>query len=262
MKTFNPLGLGGLVENSNNQCITVKYENRDVDFYESFQPFLASLFANYVIETKEDKWLMTLAEELFYLSDNEEASHVVSIAQAILKGDRKTNGVTEVFKDRRAFLYDVFARHLDPNVTFYYEPFLTFRLKEYGELLIDCMEVALDEYLMEQDYQTMIENLRYYVQHTPMQRHLVHIVHDDLFSFYDEHFRKMTPDELDYYLKQELHFQTQQDMSELIISPLVNMLPSEVHVFSNEPDHAVILSIQAIFQERMRIFPLQQSKND
>ncbi|WP_353625659.1 putative sporulation protein YtxC [Bacillus sp. JCM 19041] len=198
--------------------ITVRYENHEVDFYDSFHPFLASIFADYVIETKEDEWLIEIAEDLFFFTDAEEQQQIVAIAQSILEGDRKGIPSMKPHFDRRAFLYEAFAAHLDPETTFYYEPFLTFRLKEYGEVLIDCMELAIDEYLMEQDYQTMIENLRHYIRLTPAQRPMVHIIHDGMFSFYDEHFRKFTADEMEYYVKQELVFETNLDLSEMVIS--------------------------------------------
>lgn len=260
MASFAPLGFGGAVENQGNQLITVRYENQEVDFYDSFHPFLASIFAEYVIETKEDAWLIEIAEELFYFTDAEEQQQIVAIAQSILQGDRKGIPSMKPHFDRRAFLYGAFAAHLDPETTFYYEPFLTFRLKEYGEVLIDCIELAIDEYLMEQDYQTMIENLRHYIRLTPAQRPMVHIIHDGMFSFYDEHFRKLTPDEMEYYVKQELVFETNLDLSEMVISPLVSMAPGHVHVFTNEPDDSIILSIQSIFQERLSIYPLNQSQ--
>ncbi|PAE93481.1 putative sporulation protein YtxC [Shouchella clausii] len=258
MATYKPYGFGGAVEKNSEATITVRYENKDVDFYESFHPFLASIFAEYVIETKEDEWLMDIAENLFYFTDEEEKQQIVAIAQAILQGDRKDIPSVKPHFDRRAFLYDAFASHLNPDTTFYYEPFLTFRLKEYGEMLIDCIELAIDEYLMEQDYQAMVENLRHYIRITPARLPMVYLVHKDMFTFYDEHFRELTAEEMAYYLKQELVFETGLDFSEMVISPLVSMAPGHVHVFTDEPDHGVILTIQAIFQERLTIFPLQE----
>jgi hypothetical protein len=49
MATYEPYGFGGAVEKNSEATITVRYENKDVDFYESFHPFLASIFAEYVI---------------------------------------------------------------------------------------------------------------------------------------------------------------------------------------------------------------------
>ncbi|ARK31683.1 putative sporulation protein YtxC [Halalkalibacter krulwichiae] len=257
IQKYAAYGLGGAVKAEGEDTIILNYEHKHIDFYDSFHPLLASVLTDYVISTKEDLWLLDIIETMFYFTDEDEQQQILTIAKSILEGDRNDLPQMKPFFNRRAYIYDAFAKHLEEETTFYYEPFLTFRLKDYGEILIDCVEMAIDEYMLEQEYQNMIEDFRQYVQYSPANLNVVYVVHDGQFTFYDEHFRRLTREELLFYLQDDLVFEQEVDIDEMVISPLVSMVPQIVHVFTDDPDHGVVLSIQAIFQERMKLYPLK-----
>lgn len=262
VQKYATYGLGGIVQAEGEDTILLNYEHQHINFYDSFHPLLASILTEYVISTKEEVWLLDIIETMFYFTDEEEQQQILTIARSILEGDRDDLPQLNQFFNRREYIYEAFANHLEEETIFYYEPFLTFRLREYGEILIDCVELAIDEYMLEQEYQNMIEDYRHYVKQERPKIDLVYVVHEEKFTFYDEHFRQMTKDELLLVLKDELVFEQDIDISDMVISPLVSMIPKRVHVFSDEPDHGVILSIQAIFQERMRLSSLKDYKGE
>jgi putative sporulation protein YtxC len=256
MLKYAKFGLGGVVESTGTSTILVNYENNYVNFYDSFHPLLTSVLTEHVISTREEEWLLDIIETMFYFTDKEEQQQILTIARSILEGDRTDLPSLKPFFNRHSFIYEAFAKSIEENTTFYYEPFLTFRLRDYGEMLIDCVEIAIDEYMLEQEYQNMIEDYRQYVQYKKPKMDLLYIVHDGTFSFFDKHFRRVTREEILFHLQEELVFE-EVDTEEMVISPLVSMVPNIIHVFSDEEDHGVILSIQAIFQERMKLYPLK-----
>ncbi|GAE28305.1 hypothetical protein JCM9140_4520 [Halalkalibacter wakoensis JCM 9140] len=257
IQKYAEFGLGGAVKAEGEDTIILNYENTHINFYDSFHPLLASVLTDYVISTKEEEWLLDIIETMFYFHDEEEQEQILTIARSILEGDRNDLPQMKSFFNRREYIYSAFSSHLEEDTTFYYEPFLTFRLRDYGEILIDCVEMAIDEYMLEQEYQNMIEDFRQFVQFKRPKLEMIYIVHDETFTFYDEHFRRMTREELLFHLQDDLVFEQEVDIEEMVISPLVSMVPKQVHVFSDDPDHGVIISIQAIFQERMKMYPLK-----
>ncbi|WP_227521916.1 putative sporulation protein YtxC [Bacillus solitudinis] len=262
MRKYAPLGLDGVVESSGGSTILVNYKNDYVDFYDSFHPLLTSVLTEHVINTKEEEWLLDIIETLFYFTDREEQKQILTIARSILEGDRTDLPSLLPFFNRHSFIYDAFSKHLEEETSFYYEPFLIFRLRDYGEMLIDCVEIAIDEYMLEQEYQNMIEDYRQYIQYKKPKMDLLYIVHDQHFSFYDAHFRRLTREEILFHLQEELVFEQEVEIEEMVISPLVSMVPRMIHVFSDDEEHGVIVSIQAIFQERMKLFPLKAYEQD
>ncbi|NEU29862.1 putative sporulation protein YtxC [bacterium LRH843] len=261
IENYAKYGLGGAVLVKGEDTILLNYEHTDVDFYDSFHPLLASILTDYVIGTKEENWLLDIIETIFHFTDKEEQQQILMNARAILEGERKDLPRMKSFLNRHDLIYEAFAKHLEEETTFYFDPFLTFRLREYGEMLIDCVELAIDEYMLEQEYQNMIEDFRHFIQHRSKLK-LVHVVHDSKFTFYDEHFRRMTREEILFHLEDDLIFEEELDIEEMVISPLVSMIPEIVHVFSDDPDDGVILSIQAIFQERMKLSPLSAKQTN
>jgi putative sporulation protein YtxC len=255
IERYADLGLGGKVESNGVETILLDYTNKQVSFYDSFHPLLSSVLTEHVIKTREDDWLLDIIESMFYFTDEEEQQQILMIARSILEGDRNDLPSLVPFFNRYAYIYEAFANSLEEETNFYYDPFLTFRLRDYGEMLIDCVEIAIDEYMLEQEYQNMIEDFRQYVQTKPSKYNEIYVVHDGTFSFYDQHFRKLAKDEVLFHLQEELIFEHSIELEDMVISPLVSMVPNIVHVFSDQPDHGVVVTIQAIFQERMKLYP-------
>lgn len=258
LEKYAPFGLSGNVKAEGKDTILLNYEHEYINFYDSFHPLLASILTDYIISTKEDEWLLEIIETVFYFTNEEEKHQILTIAQSILEGDRDDLPAMKSFLNRRSYIYDEFAKHLTEEANFYFEAFLTFRLRDYCELLIDCVELAIDEYMFEQEYQNMIEEFRHYIRSHRSKYSIIHVVCDEGYTFYDEHFRELTKEEIFFHLKQELVFEEGIGMEEMVLSPLVSMVPRIVHIFSDDPDDGVVLSIQAIFQERMKLFPLHE----
>lgn len=253
-------GLKGNVIAKGEDTIVLNYEHDDIDFYDSFHPLLVSILTDYIIQEKEDEWLLEIMETMFYFTNEEEKRQILTIAQDIIEGERPDIPKNNYFLDRRSFIYNAFAEHLDEGANFYFEAFLTFRLREYSEWLIDCVEMAIDEYMLEQEYQNMIETYRQYIRTKPAKYPLIHIVYDGCYTFYDEHFREITKDEFLFHLDEDIVMEEGLNIEDMVLSPLVSMLPKKVHVFTDDIDDGVISSIQAIFQERMKLFPLKNNK--
>ncbi|MCM2675249.1 putative sporulation protein YtxC [Alkalicoccobacillus plakortidis] len=258
VEKYQPYGLGADIKVNEDGILYVSYQDVKVSFYDSFHPLLASLLTEFVINSKEEEWLLSIIESMFYFTDKEEQYQILSIAKLILEGDKQDLPDIQLFFNRKEFIYRAFATNIEQETSFYYEPFLTFRLREYGELLIDCVEMAIDEYMLEQDYQNMLENYRQHLRKTPPKVSHLYVVHDEVFTLYDSQFRELTKEEILFYLEEELIFEEGVDVQDMMISPLVSMVPAEVHVFTDEPENGVVLSIQSIFEERLHIYPLKE----
>ncbi len=259
MSKYTELGLHVMLDIDKGEeetTIFIYYEDTSIDFYDSFHPLLASVLAHHVIDTKEEDWLLDIIENLFHFKDPEEQEQILSIACEIINGDRDDIPAIYCFSERENYLYEAFASGIDAHTTFYYEPFLTFRLKEYGEILIDCVEIAIDEYLLEQEYQSIVENLRFYLKTAPMQMKEIHLVYDGQFSFYNSFFEKISKEEKEFFLEDALVFEGDLDIEEMVVSPLVSINPETVHIYTDDVDQGIIYTLQTIFQERAIIYPL------
>ncbi|WP_216828892.1 putative sporulation protein YtxC [Alkalihalobacterium elongatum] len=259
MSKYTQLGLEVMLdieEGEEAATIFIHYEDKTIDFYDSFHPLLASVLSQHVIETKEEDWLLEIIEEMFHFKDPEEQEQILSLACEIINGDRDDIPTIHCFSERENFLYEAFAKGIDEHTVFYYEPFLTFRLKDYGEILIDCIEIAIDEYLLEQEYQNIVESLRYFIKTAAKNMKELHLVHDGQFSFYNSSFKEISREEKEFFLESALVFEGELDIEEMVVSPLVSINPEILHIYTDDVDQGIIYTLQTIFQERVIIYPL------
>ncbi|MFB4210691.1 sporulation protein YtxC [Shouchella sp. JSM 1781072] len=251
------LGLEATVEQSEENKMVLSFIEKDPDLTESYQCFLAALLTEDVLATYESGWLTEVASES-YESCEEERKQIVAIAQSILNGDREDLLCKQLASNRCRALYKAFFQQLLSEEPLYYEAFLTFRIKEYTEFLMDCIELAIDEYCSEQEHQTTVDAIRQTVALQKTKRSVIYLVHNETFRIYDDYFRELTADECQFYITESLENDAFVGKMEQLILSLIEMSPEYIYVFTKQPDHHTILLIQTIYQERLKIYPLER----
>ncbi|WNF36014.1 putative sporulation protein YtxC [Bacillaceae bacterium IKA-2] len=228
--------------------------DENFNFDEIIKPVIAEILKKHVIESKEEIWLLDIIDNIFFYDDREEQTEILAMAKSILSGERlDLPNVTKLFLTEQ-LIYSAFMDYLTRDSKFCYESFLTFRLKGYFDKLIDCVEMSIDEYQLEQEYQNLVESFRYYLKSRSPELTCVHLVIDEDYFFYDEFFQLISGEKLASYLDMEIIFEIGVPTEEMVISPLVSIAPMEIHLYCDEIDNTVIHSIQNIFQERVKLY--------
>ncbi len=239
----------GVVELSldSNRLIVKVEENFDFD--ETIKPILSDVLKKHVIKTREEKWLLDIICNMFYYEEPEEQLQILSMAKSILSGERQDiPNILNVYTAEK-IVYESFQSFLTRKCNFCFDSFLTFRLKNYLDKLIDCVELAIDEYKLEQEYQNLVESFRYYIKQKQSKIEVVHLVFGDKILFFDQDHELIN---LEEYIEQDIVFEKEVPIDELIISPLVRISPKTIHLYYDETDNAVIQTIQNIFLERVK----------
>ncbi|AIC95256.1 sporulation protein YtxC [Shouchella lehensis] len=257
IKQFHKLGINATMEqregNELRFLLTDETDQSDDPYYS----FLAALLTEDLIKTKEHLLLKQYAYTDFHLVE-EEQRQVVSIAQAIFNEDREDGVSKRLASSRCTALYQAFFHQMKAQKTLFYEPFLTFRMKAYTEIVLDCLELAVDEYWLEQEHQTTLDVIRQTVEQQKTKRRLIYLVHDETFRFYDDAFRELTKDECHFYMSEKTADHTVVGKMEYLILTLIEMSPEYIYLFTKQPDHHTILLIQSIYQERLKVYPFER----
>lgn len=220
------------------------------DFEETIKPVLADLLKEHVIKTREEKWLLDIICNMFCYEDHEEQLQILSMSRSILSGERQDiPNISKVYTAEKV-VYEAFQQFLTRDCNFSFDSFLTFRLKRYLDQLIDCVEMSIDEYKLEQEYQNLVESFRYYIKQQKPKLEVVHLLFEDKVTFYDQDYQLI---QVDDYIDHQLVFEQGIPFQELIISPLVSMSPNIIHLYCNDIDNGIVQSIQNIFQERVNV---------
>ncbi|MBM7866184.1 putative sporulation protein YtxC [Heliobacterium gestii] len=135
--------------------------------------------------------------------------------------------------------------------------FLRFRLKDYLHSVSDAVDTAVDEYMMEKEYNEFIRLLRYFLE---IQESRVQVVHVFLrpggFQLLDDGGNPVNNEVVDGFNRDYLEHE-EISFEDLLISALVTVAPVQVVLHSREemPVSETLSTIQAVFGDRLHRCP-------
>lgn len=215
---------------------------------------LVPTLVQFILLQKEDKWIQSILHTSFFYEEDEQ-HQIIPIAQSLLRGTRRSVPNQKKIRRSKHLITNALFNYLKDGISFSFDSFITFRLKEYYKQLIYVCEIAIDEYKLENEYQNLIENLRQQVLKTDALLPNVHIVYDGKFSVYDHLLLPLSREVLKAYGNL---VENREYIDNELILPLAAIAPKRIHLYTSTVDLALIVSLQNIFQERVHIHTLQE----
>lgn len=220
----------------------------------SVHRFIEPILVRFFLECKEDEHMLSLIEGTYCFTDQDEQQQILQLAHSIMEGDLDEHPFEPKKLPRKQFILEALQTiSLDSGV-FSVRSFQTFRLSAYYERLREYAEAAIDEYQMEQEYQNFIQSLRDYVTSNPPRMKKVHIVHDRSFTLWEMRF--VSEREQKKYIDRRFVREHPMYIDSHLLAPLISIAPETVELYTDRPEHIMARTIQNVFQERVRLFPL------
>lgn len=151
---------------------------------------------------------------------------------------------------RKAKLAAAFNDYLATHHVMNVDGFIQFRMPRYKEELLEVVNYAVEEYIMDRQYQEFITLLQYFVLLQDKKVSEVHIIHKEGSNFIilDEHFqpieKKKTEDFVMALLDKDLNYE------DMVISSLISISPGKISIHTREKELQIIKTIQQIFENR------------
>ena len=122
------------------------------------------------------------------------------------------------------------------------------------ERLQHYVELAIDEYKLEQEYQNFVQMLRDCVASKQPKLSVIHLVHQPpSFLFFDEKLCEITAGELKQLIDRNLIISQPMYIDSSLLAPLVSISPNIIYLYTDHEDDGMIQTIQNVFQERIRL---------
>jgi putative sporulation protein YtxC len=226
---------------------------------------IKKLLCDFILETKCDDWFRRIITEKFFFQDQEEVQHIVDIVHSILEGERKELAVFFKEFEHRNDLYQIVNQVIKRELSFSFDSFVKFRLRPFMEKLEKYVQVSIDEYKMEQDYQMFIQTLRDFIStRAPKLTHL-HIVMGEEVTFYNDQLSAISRSEILKMIDRKLLFNHPVYVDSTTIAPLLSIAPSTFCLYTKDVEQPLVRTIKNIFEERVQIQTMEsflQRKND
>ncbi|WHY70795.1 sporulation protein YtxC [Fictibacillus enclensis] len=217
----------------------------------------ADVMAAYTRKKVEESRILFFIEHFFYFTDAQEQREIAAIVKEFIEQEREDVPVVRELDTCDYHMRDAWRKILsEKELSFTFESFLQFRLKDYFELLQVYVECAIDEYKLELDYQAFVEQLRKCAGSQPYLTDEIHVAYDGEFKLYDNHYRLYSKKMLELMHERALVLTQELDLDQEILGPIIGLAPEILHLYLEDENHGMVHTLQNIFQERLIKKPL------
>jgi putative sporulation protein YtxC len=236
----------------NQQCIKIIPKSWDVSLEKLVIPGLVQ----FVIDHKEHQIMLTLLEENYFFLEEEEQQQIIHIAHSIIEGERTEIPRVQQLLPRHVILKDALEEFLRPDLYFSFTSFQKFRLHEYTARLREYVEIAIEEYKLEQDYQNFIQSLRDFLLKRESRMDGISIVHNNGYFVYNPDKQEVSEQDLKSYIDHTFVNKHPMYIDSKLLAPLVSIAPKWISLYTNDPFDGMVQTVQNVFQERVSIHNL------
>ncbi len=237
------------------------FQEKRGHFIYSFQDLLTkkdhylSAIVQYIRSIKRNEWLNQVLIRKYRFENEDERNEIMEIVTDMFNGEREElTSLVGVIAEKEIIGESVIdLLNFDGAVAF--DSFLRFRLKNYFERVSGYLEVAIDEYKMEQDYQVFIQMLRDYLHKRNTKQNIVHLLLERPIHFFDEALREMPDEMILDILDPRLLSNHPVYVDSAVIAPLLSMAPKKIFLYTKDEDQPLVRTLANIFEERLTIFP-------
>ncbi|MCM3767232.1 putative sporulation protein YtxC [Neobacillus niacini] len=217
---------------------------------EFFQQFKGA-FYDFITVIKREDWFREILMNQFYFEDFEEQQQILEILYSIMDGQRED--LSHFLKDsvEEPNVKEAIEHVLQENVSFSFDSFVKFRLRSYLELLESYVEISIDEYKMEQEYQMFVQMLRDFLANREPKMEKLHLLFDDEITFYNEELQEIKRGELTKMIDRRLLVNHPVYVDSASIAPLLSLAPTAIFLYVKDEDAPLVRTIKNIFEERV-----------
>ena len=208
-------------------------------------------FYQFITKYKQDDWFRRIMAEYYYYQDEEEQQQILEIIHSIIEGNRieLASFVSNIGIEKK--MKDAISEIFQDNIAFSFDSFVKFRMRPLFDQMAKYVEVSIDEYKMEQEYQMFIQTLRDFLRGRQAKLHQIHVLIDDGIRFFDEHFFEIKRSELSRMLDRKLLFNHPVYVDSVTIAPLLSIAPVSIFLYTEDIEQPLVRTIHNIFEERL-----------
>ena len=226
---------------------------------------VGKVLAEYTLSEQEPSLLRKLFRSKFGLKDEMEADALIAEAVSLLDGEPDAVGgwMGRGRERRLQKLAARFSRYLEEHERLNLEGFLRFRLSDYRAEVKEAAEAAIEERMMERQYQEFMSLLKSMVEWQETRTSTVHVLHSGghAFRLLDEEMRPLEQtgeaesDTMGHSKAGEEEGREEAEEESLVVSRLLAASPRQLYIHTPEPESQVIRTIIGIFGDRAALYP-------
>ncbi|MDD9266282.1 putative sporulation protein YtxC [Paenibacillus sp. GCM10023248] len=222
-------------------------------------PSLAGVLADHIMTDKESGILRNLIVKDFKYEAIEDIEAIEGYCKQSLyseTGLENSPALNGSFgrQRRKQVLVELLIQTMEETPSFSLDGFLHFRLQDYLDELREIAEYAIDEYMMDRQYQEFISLLQYFVYIQEAKIPVAHLIHKGGHEFVilNDRLELIDASEFDATFKLEV-LEKDINFEDMIVSTLITVSPATIYIHTRDPEVTVIKTIRQIFEDRTTV---------
>lgn len=224
---------------------------------EQFFTNVKNAFYEFITKIKQDDWFRDILMNQFYYEDPEEQQQIIEIIYSIQEGQREDLSVFLKHPKEGLNIRAAIDHVFQENVSFSFDSFVKFRLRSYLKHLTNYVEISIDEYKMEQEYQMFVQMLRDFLVGRDPKFQVIHLLFDEEITFYNGQLEEIKRSELTKLIDRKLLVNHPVYVDSVTIAPLLSIAPTTIFLYTKDTEAPLIRTINNIFEERVIIKPYE-----
>ena len=228
----------------NYKNIIVHYRGKDDD---TFIYNLSEILTNCIMEFYEKNIIKRIVNSDYFYFDKNEKNMIYQNCHELL--DNKNSNEFDIRKER---IYICLIEYILNNKFFILDGFVNFRLFEYYSLMEECVDVAVNKYIIDKEYKEFIELLRGYIKSQKARTDTIHVIYSNS--------EPILMDECQNVLVYEDKFEHPKYLSDITFSSkdyclntLLNLLPKKIIIHLLVDEDEFVETLRLIFENRLMI---------
>ncbi|UJF34539.1 putative sporulation protein YtxC [Paenibacillus hexagrammi] len=217
---------------------------------------LSQALARHIMKEKEPQLLRDLISKEFKFEAKEDVDSIIGYCDQMLNGDADLaessySSQASSAARRSTLLTQLLIQYLDESDECNLDGFLNFRLQEYVGELREIVEYAVDEFMMDRQYQEFISLLQYFVYIQEAKIPAAHLIHKGghEFTILNDRLEPIDTSDIDATFKLEV-LEKDLNFEDMIVSTLISVSPANIYIHTREPELSIIKTISQIFEDR------------
>ncbi len=218
-----------------------------------FKEYIANVLSDLIINKIEEELLEQILKNNYKQFSALEQEEILDLAidrLNFLISEEDQSIVSKIQRKNRILLK--ILDYLDTESEITLEGFVRFRLKEYLTELKSAIDIAVDDFIVEKEYEEFIHLLKYFVDTQETKNQLVNVVKikNGHFKLLDESGEVLENTYLDEYIFNIVDCQL--DYEDLLISALITTAPEEIILHFKEPV-SLLKTLENVFGDKISI---------
>ena len=224
--------------------LIIHYKGSNVQF---FTLNISKILSSLIIDQYEQEISYNILSNNYFYFNTAEKKEILK------KTDYKCNNNIEISYYKKKILLDIFANLLKKSNKIYLKGVITFRLSAYKKELQTQIDSAVNEFLIEREYNEFVSLLKLYINTEPSKTDFIHLIYKNGSPIILDKNKNLISTESNLLNAKFLSDISFSDC-DIALNTLLNLIPQKIciHLIENQIDEFINTLIH-IFENRIEL---------